>query len=163
MADPDRVVAAHEQTETLHIVTSIPDHAPRETDPHHRLFMQAKARLKRQGLWKCILDDHASAGVPELHHSHLEFSQINAFDFAKVNEALGLHLGDDEAFQQWAESPGNLEVLCSAHHRTALGVHVLPGPLWEPMRFRKAGLEPPARLYTEAQWKAREAAKEHDQ
>ena len=84
---------------------------------------------------------------------------INAYDFAKVNEALGLHLTDDDEFQQWAESPGNLEVLCSAHHRTAYGVHVLPGPLWEPMRFRKAGLAPPAQFYSEAQWKAREAAK----
>lgn len=159
MALADRNVAAHEQATTLHIVTSIPDHAPRETDPHYHLFEQAKTRLKRQGLWKCILDDHYCAGVPELHHSHLEFSQINASDFHRVNEALGLHLDDDEAFQAWAESPGNLEVLCSAHHRTALGVHTLPGPLWEPMRFRKAGLEPPARFYTEAQWKAREAAK----
>ena len=151
-------VPAHEQATTLHIVASIPDHAPREDDPHYRLFEQAKARLKRQGLWKCILNDHYCAGVPELHHSHLEFSQINASDFKRVNEALGLHLTDDEEFQAWAESPGNLEVLCSGHHRTAYGVHVLPGPLWEPMRFRKAGLEPPARFYSAAEWAGRKAA-----
>jgi hypothetical protein len=144
--------------ETLHVVASIPDHAPREGDPHYHLFEQAKARLKKLGLWKCVLDDHYCMGVPELHHSHLEFSQINASDYEKVNEALGLHLASDEAFQNWCESPGNLEVLCSGHHRTAFGVHSLPGPLWEPMRFRKAGLGPPARFYTEAQWKAREAA-----
>lgn len=155
------LVPAHEQAMTLHVVASVPEHEPRDGDPHYKLFEQAKARLKRQGLWKCVLSDHYCAGVPELHHSHLEFSQVNASDFHKVNQALGLHLEDDDEFAAWCESPGNLEVLCSAHHRTAYGVHVLPGPLWEPMRFRKAGLEPPARFYSEAQWKAREAAGGH--
>jgi hypothetical protein len=97
--------------------------------------------------------------MPELHHSHLEFSQINASDFSKVNEALGLHLTDDADFQRWAESPGNLEVLCSAHHRTAFGIHVLPEPLWNAVRFRKAGLEPAARSYTAAEWAARKSAR----
>jgi hypothetical protein len=154
-----RVTAAHEQAMTLHVVASIPDHAPREDDPHYHLFELAKARLKRQGLWRCILSDDYCAGVPELHHSHLEFSQISASDFRKVNEALGLHLASDDEFQEWAEKPGNLEVLCTNHHRSHLGVHVLPGPLWEPIRYRKAGLEPPARFLTEAQWQAREAAR----
>jgi hypothetical protein len=126
MADDDRVVAAHEQAMTLHVVASIEEHDPREDDPFYHLFLQAKARLKRQGLWHCILNDHYCAGVPELHHSHLEFSQISASDFTKVNESLGLHLTDDDEFQAWAESPGNLEVLCTNHHRTALGVHVIP-------------------------------------
>lgn len=152
------MTAAHDQSMTIHVLAHVPEHAPREDDPHYHLFEQAKARLKRQGLWKCILNDHYCAGVPELHHSHLEFSQVNASDFHRVNEALGLHLTDDEEFQAWAEGPGNLEVLCSVHHRTHLGVHVLPGPLWEPIRYRKAGIEPPARFYTAAEWKARKAA-----
>lgn len=158
MALADDAIPAHEQAVTLHVVASIPEHEPREGDPHYHLFAQAKARLKRQGLWKCILDDHYCAGVPELHHSRLEFSQVNASDFHKVNEALGLHLADDEEFAAWCEGPGNLEVLCTNHHRTHLGVHSIPGPLWEPMRFRKAGIEPPARFFTAAEWKAREAA-----
>jgi hypothetical protein len=150
-----REIAAHQQAETLHVVASIPDHAPRAEDPYYRLFEQVKTRLKRQGLWQCILDDHYCAGGPELHHSHLEFSQIPGSDFTKVNQALGLHLADDDEFRAWAESPGNLEVLCVAHHRTAFGIHVIPGPLWEPMRYRKAGLEPPARFYSAAEWAAR--------
>lgn len=149
----DETVAAHDQAVTLHIVASIPAHEPRESDPHYHLFNEAKRRLKRQGLWRCVFSDMYCAGHPELHHSHLEFSQINASDFHKINEALGLHLESDEEFQQWAESPGNLEVLCVAHHRTAYGVHVIPGPLWEPMRYRKAGLEPPAHFYAAGQWK----------
>ena len=155
----DGIVAAHEQPGTLHVVASIPDHAPRAGDPYYHLFNQARARLKRQGLLKCVFSDHYCAGGPELHHSHLEFSQINASDFTRVNEALGLHLADDGEFQIWAESPGNLEVLCVGHHRTAYGVHVLPGPLWEPIRYRKAGFAPPARFYSAAQWEARTAAK----
>lgn len=152
------VVPAHEQAMTLHVVASVPSHEPREGDPYYRLFEQAKARLKRQGLWKCVLDDHYCAGVPELHHSHLEFSQVNASDFHKVNQALGLHLEDDDEFAAWCEGPDNLEVLCTNHHRTHLGVHMIPGPLWQPMRYRKAGVEPPARFYTAAEWAARKVA-----
>lgn len=152
-AAPD--IPAHQQAITLHVVASIPEHDPREGDPLYHLFNDAKRRLKRQGLWRCVLNDHYCAGVPELHHSHLEFSQIDASDFTRVNEALGLHIADDREFQAWAESPGNLEVLCSGHHRTQFGIHVIPGPLWEPMRYRKAGLEPPAHYFTAAQWAAR--------
>ena len=153
------LVPAHEQPVTLHVVASVPAHEPREDDPYYHLFREAKARLKRQGLWRCIFNDHYCAGVPELHHSHLEFSQVNASDFLRVNEALGLDLASDREFQAWVEGPGNLEVLSTIHHRTSLGVHVLPGPLWEPIRYRKAGLEPSARFYSEAQWKAREASR----
>jgi hypothetical protein len=138
------MTAAHEQSETLHILAHVPDHAPREHDPHYHLFEQAKARLKRQGLWKCIINDDLCGGQPELHHTWIEFSQINEVDPAKIERALGLHFENDEDFQAWAESPGNLEVLCTHHHRTHYGVHVIPGPLWEAIRFRKDGTEAPA-------------------
>lgn len=133
--------AAHDQAMTLHILSHIPDHAPREDDPHYHLFEQAKARLKRQGLWKCMINDDLCEGVPELHHSYIEFSQINEVDPKKIEQALGLHFADDEDFQQWAESPGNLEVLCVAHHRAHYGIHMIPGPLWEALRFRKKGTD----------------------
>lgn len=144
----------HDQKLTLHLVTHVPEHEPRENDPHYRLFEQAKARLKRQGLWRCVIGDEYCAGNVELHHSHIEFSQINAIDPARVASALGLHFTDDEAFQVWVESPGNLEPLCAIHHRTHFGIHVIPGPLWEPMRYRKAGAKPSAEFIP-----ARDAAK----
>lgn len=140
----DETVAAHEQTETLHILTRVPAHARREDDPHYHLFEQAKARLKRQGLWKCAIDDDLCEGEPELHHTWIEFSQIGEVDPQKVAKALGLHFEDDEAFRVWAESPGNLEVLCRTHHISHLGIHVLPGPLWEAVRFRRDGTAAPA-------------------
>lgn len=140
------MTAAHDQPLTLHLVTHVPDHAPRETDPHYRLFEQAKARLKGQGLWKCVIDDDLCGGGPELHHTHVEFSQINAVDEERLERALGLHFENDEEFQQWTESPGNLEVLCANHHRTHFGIHAIPAPLWEALRWRKAGSAPAAEV-----------------
>lgn len=138
------MTAAHDQMATLHIRQHVEAHEPREDDPRYHLFEQAKARLKRQGLWKCIVDDELCDGVPELHHSHIEFSEINATDRDKVAKALGLHFESDEDFQVWAESPGNLEVLCSTHHRTHYGIHVLPEPLWQAVRFKRADVQAPA-------------------
>lgn len=142
------VTAAHDQMMTIHVETHVPDHSPREDDPHYHLFEQAKARLKRQGLWKCIINDDLCGGEPELHHTFIEFSQINDVDPAKLQEALGVHFDNDEDFQKWAESPGNLEVLCANHHRTHYGIHVIPGPLWEALRFRLVGTEAPAEFVT---------------
>lgn len=140
------VVAAHDQMLTLHIRQHIEDHAPREDDPRYHLFEAAKSRLKAQGLWKCVIDDELCEGRPELHHTHVEFSEANAVDEGKVGRALGLHFDSDEEFQDWIESPGNLEVLCVAHHRSRFGIHVLPEPLWQAVRFHKQGLEAPAQF-----------------
>lgn len=140
------MTAAHDQMLTLHLRQHIEEHAPREDDPHYHLFEQAKARLKRQGLWKCVIDDELCEGQPELHHSYVEFSEINAVDPAKIERALGLHFETDEDFQIWAESPGNLEVLCSAHHRTHYGIHVLPEPMWQAVRFKRSGMQAPAQF-----------------
>jgi len=138
------VIAAHDQMLTLHISQHVEAHAPRESDPNYHLFERAKARIKAAGLWKCVIDDDLCGGSPELHHSHVEFSEIGSTDPEKVAQFLGLHFDTDEDFQHWVESPGNLEVLCSNHHRTRYGIHVLPEPLWQAVRFHKAGLPAPA-------------------
>jgi hypothetical protein len=151
---PSGPVAAHDQAETIHLMQHVPTHDRREDDPHYHLFEQARARLKRQGLLKCIIDDELCGGEPELHHTYIEFSQINDVDSEKVAKALGLHFGSDEDFQQWAESPGNLEVLCRNHHISHLGIHHIPGPLWEAIRFHKAGTAPAAEVVTSAQAEA---------
>ena len=137
---------AHKQAMNIHLLTSVPEHAPRSNDPHYKLFNKAKARIKKQGLWKCIINDDLCSGEPELHHSHVEFSQANAMDANKVAEAFGLHFENDEDFQEWIEGPGNLEVLCTAHHRTRFGIHEIPAPLWEALRFRKTGSAPAAEV-----------------
>lgn len=155
LSDPGKVVRAHDQMLTLHLSQHVEDHAPREEDPHYHLFEAAKRRLKQQGLWKCIVNDELCGGQPELHHSHIEFSEIGSTDPHKVEQLLGLHFDTDEDFQQWVESPGNLEVLCSNHHRTRYGIHVLPEPLWQAVRFHKDGSEAPAHFVP-----AREVEKE---
>jgi hypothetical protein len=151
------VTVAHDQAMTLHVLSHIPDHAPRDGDPHYHLFEQAKARLKRQGLWKCMIGDDLCAGDPELHHTYIEFSQINEVDPEKVSQALGLHFDSDEEFQKWAESPGNLEVLCVQHHRAHYGIHMIPGPLWEAIRFRKAGTQAAAEFVPGSEVDAKQA------
>ncbi len=140
------MTAAHDQMLTLHISQHVEAHEPREHDPHYHLFEQAKARMKRQGLWVCAIGDELCEGQVELHHSWVEFSEINSTDPAKVQRALGLHFDDDESFQTWVESPGNLEALCVAHHRSRFGVHVLPEPLWQAVRFHRSGLPAPAQF-----------------
>ena len=135
---------AHSEHLTLHMVTNVPEHAPRTDDPHYNMFNEAKARIKRQGLWKCVVNDDLCSGEAELHHSNIEFSQIENTDPVKVAQAFGLHFENDEDFQAWIESPGNLEVLCVAHHRTHFGIHAIPAPLWDALRFRKAGTLPAA-------------------
>jgi len=135
---------AHDQRLTLHLLTHVPAHEPREDDPHYHLFEQVRARMKRQGLLKCAINDHYCGGNVELHHSHVEFSQANGVDLNKINKALGLDLDDDEEFYEWINSPGNLEPLCEVHHRTHFGVHVIPGPLWEPLRYRAYNAKPSA-------------------
>ena len=138
------MTAAHDQMLTLHIQQHVEDHAPRTDDPYYHLFEQAKARLKTAGLWKCVIGDVLCSPDAELHHSVIEFSEANATDSEKVGRALGLHFDTDEAFQEWIESPGNLEVLCSNHHRTRYGIHVLPEPLWLAVRYHKTGVRAPA-------------------
>lgn len=138
------MTAAHDQKMTFHVIAHIPEHEPREDDPHYHLFNQAKERMKRQGLYQCVINDDLCGGQLELHHTHVEFSQINAVDPERVAKQLGLHFDNDEDFQKWVESPGNLEVLCANHHRTHYGIHVIPAPLWEALRFHRAGAAPAA-------------------
>jgi len=69
-------------------------------------------------------------------------------DPARVEEAFGVHFANDDEFQAWIESPGNLEVLCEAHHRTRYGIHEIPAPLWETFRYRKVGTAAAAEVVT---------------
>lgn len=148
------MTAAHDQMQTLHILSHVPEHAPREGDPHYHLFEQMKARMKRQGLLKCAINDDLCSGPIEVHHSVVEFSQISATDPEKIAKAYGLHFESDEDFATWCEGPGNAEPLCVAHHRTHFGIHVMPEPLWQALRFRRAGSAPAAEFQSAAELKS---------
>jgi hypothetical protein len=144
--DDDGVTEAHDQRLTVHIITAIPQHEPVPGDPHYDLFQKAMVRLKRQRLWKCAIGDDYCAGDIEMHHTHIEATPFASIDLKRVNDAFGLHLNSDDDFQEWIESPGNLEVLCVMHHRGHYGVHTLPHPLWEPLRYRKRNIKPSAEV-----------------
>lgn len=156
-----KIVPAHDQMMTLHLSQHVEDHAPREGDPHYHLFEAAKRRIKAAGKWQCIINDELCGGQPELHHSWVEFSEIPTTDSHKVEKALGLHFENDEDFQQWLEGEGNLEVLCSNHHRTHYGIHVLPEPLWKAVRLKKDGAQSPAEFLSNAEYEKREAGHGH--
>lgn len=137
------MTAAHDQFLSSRLIEHVPYHEPRETDPHYKLFNAAKRRMKRQGLLVCAIDGCTFPGPIELHHYKVEYAFQGGVDLAKFNRYYGLHL-DDDAFRDYIEGEGNLEPLCPMHHRTNLGVHRMPEPLWSVLRVWKADMKPPA-------------------
>lgn len=127
---------AHEATVTIRFIERWPAHEPRREDPHYSLFRKTKARLRRQGLLRCAVESDYHWGVIELHHSKVEFAHVNDISVAKFNRAYGLDLSDAQ-FQEYVELEGNLEPLCTLHHRGQEGVHSLPEPEWNVLRTAK--------------------------
>ncbi len=136
---------AHDQRTTIHLLEHIPQHEPRQSDPHYHLFNEAKRRMRAAGLLKCAIAGCTYPGPIELHHSKIEFSLQGGVDLDKFNRFYGLHLGST-AFADYIEGEGNLEPLCPTHHRTRLGVHELPEPFWQAIRVWRATLQPPAEV-----------------
>jgi hypothetical protein len=97
----DAVTVAHFQTVTLNtrLREWIPEHEPRERDPHYKLFHAAKRRMRELDIpcWRCGVryEDLVAKGEPateanplgayqlEAHHADLEFSLLNAIDIGK--------------------------------------------------------------------------------
>src|SRR5258705_3206745 len=75
--------------------TPIPEHQPGKDHPAYELFLQAKGRLKRQGLWRCAVNNEDCRGPAELHHTRVEYADTD-LDLAKVAGDLGLDLDDDD-------------------------------------------------------------------
>lgn len=132
---------AHKQTQTIRLLRAYPSHEPRAQDPNYAEFEQVRARLKAQGLLKCIVNNADCSGGPQLHHTHVEFAYQNAVDVPTLDKLLGLSLTDAD-FAQWVESPGNLEVLCEAHHVGILGIHMIPAADWDIVRVHLPGFNP---------------------
>jgi hypothetical protein len=127
---------AHESEVVIRLIERWPEHEPRTSDPHYKLFHQAKARMKKLGLLVCNVESDYHYGLIELHHDKVEFAHVNQIDLDKFNHAYGLHL-DDEQFAEYVEQEGNLEPLCTLHHRGQEGIHSLETPLWNVLRTSK--------------------------
>lgn len=130
-------VAAHDQRLTIHLVEHIPAHGPRGA-----AFDRAKARMKALGLTKCVISGCDTGAPVEYHHTVIEHAFQGGVDVQKLDEAFGLHLTDAD-FAAFVQSPGNLEALCAVHHRTQLGIHALPEPLWNAVRVWRSDMPPP--------------------
>lgn len=130
-------VAAHDQRVTVRLVWHIPPHGPRG-----EAFEKAKRRMKALGVDKCMIEGCDTGAPVEYHHSKVEHAWQGGVDIGKFNRVYGLHLTDDE-FVAYVQSPGNLEPLCAVHHRTQLGVHVIPEPGWNLIRVWRDSLPPP--------------------
>ena len=135
---------AHVQHLTLHLIESVPAHEPRATDPYYKVFAESKARIRKLGLLVCVIPGCQYPGPIELHHDKVEFAFQAGVDLDLFNDAYGLHLTNDDEFRTYIETPGNLEPLCAMHHRTHLGIHAMPGPLWGLIRVWRADIAPPA-------------------
>lgn len=135
-------VAAHDQKITVRLIEHIPAHGPRGA-----AFERAKKRMKAMGLDRCVIEGCDTGDPIEYHHSIVEHAWQGGVDIDKLNRAYGLHLTDDQ-FADWCQGPGNLEALCRTHHRTQLGVHALPEPLWNLVRVWRNDTAPPAEVVT---------------
>lgn len=139
------MTAAHDATQTIHTVIHYAEHTARVRDKFKFEFDAAVARMKRLGIYKCVVcgcgeGDIGWDGVPariEMHHDKVEFSLENEIDLVKASEAFGHHFESDDDFARWIDSPDNLEPLCVYHHRGAEGIHVCSGPLWGVLRIVK--------------------------
>lgn len=133
-----KLTPAHDQRLTVRLVEHVPPHGPRGW-----AFRRAKRRMKRMGLNRCAIQGCDTGAKVEYHHDKVENAWQRGVSLRKLNREYGLHLSRD-GFAAWVQSPGNLEALCSVHHRTQLGVHGLPEPLWNLVRVWRDDLEPPA-------------------
>ncbi len=142
-AAPAPDVPAHDQLETIKLRRHYEAHPARDGDPNYHLFEEAKARLKKQGLWKCVIANEDCGGEITLHHSYVEFAYAPMIDIDRLNALLGLHL-DDATFAQWIEQEGDLEVLCANHHLPGhrFAIHDVPYADWTVVRTHKVGLVP---------------------
>ena len=127
-------VPAHIQHTTLRLEEYVPYHPTREDDPYYHLFNQVRNRLKRQGLLKCGVC--GTMENIELHHNEVEFSMAAGVDVSKFADLHpDIHIENDDDFARFVESEHNLSPYCRKHHTGMNGIHVIPYPLWQLMKY----------------------------
>jgi len=137
----------HYESRTLREIVAYPPHGPRSTDPHYKIFNEAKHHLVHvlgAGCWiggatlaeikAGLPGKHRCSGAKQLeaHHAVAEFAGLNEINWQKVASDFpqaGLH--SDEDFLRFAESEGGLMILCDKHHRLpGTGIHSVTYPAW---------------------------------
>jgi hypothetical protein len=143
---------------TLHEIAHYPEHGPRETDPHYKIFNAARHHLidvlgvgcwiggaRKQDLAAGLSLGHRCYGATQLeaHHHIAEFAALAEEDWQKVAADFPqLNIHSDEDFLRAAEAEGGLLILCDKHHRSPHhGIHSLTEPVWKLDRYAKTDWE----------------------
>lgn len=121
----------------------VPDHEPREDDPHKADFDEYKRRRKASGTFHCDFaaeyrDDASECDLAhplECHHAVIEFALKNGVNLDRLEKfypgVSSMGIG------QWINTAPNLKLLCRWHHRGHGGVHVVSASDWEAYKFVK--------------------------
>jgi hypothetical protein len=133
------------QTQHIEITCQYPDHDPR-TDSD--LFRRSRHKLVVKQDQPCFICgvSYSKGGAMEAHHCCIEWAAANAIDWKKVKKDAPTLYNPQQGFitedlfdwdavakdpSLFIDSPLNLLVLCSEHHRsTKFGIHFVPYPIW---------------------------------
>jgi hypothetical protein len=125
------ITLAHDQKFTHSYLVHYPDHAPREDDPYYSDFHAYKAHRRKSNTYICDFAIEHRGGIQdecdlihplECHHRIIEFSVMNGVDLSLLEKDYpGV---SQMPVGKWVESAVNLMLLCRAHHRGHMGVHV---------------------------------------
>ena len=133
---------AHLQVDRECVAFYYPEHLPRESDPHYKLFSKARKRIIAAGVgcWICGTKENL-----ECHHAECEYAAATGVDVEKFATLFPeYHITSEEEFLNWVESEGNFQILCALHHRSPYaGVHHCPSPNWKLQRFWRTDLPAP--------------------
>lgn len=136
-------VAAHVMKVTRRYTVHVPEHGPREHDPHKADFDEFKRRRKTAGSWhcdfadqyRCASDECDLAHPLEAHHSVIEYAAQSGVNIALLEQfypgVSSMGVG------AWIDSPNNLMLLCRWHHRGHGGIHTVSASDWEAYKFVK--------------------------
>jgi hypothetical protein len=131
LPDDDEIVPAHSQRFSHSYIVTYPAHAPRASDPHKRDFDAWKQDRRTAGTYYCdFAKEHRDGDTSECdmkhpleaHHKVVELAMMNEIDFALLEEQYP-GISNADAAGAWIDSDQNLTLLCSFHHRGAMGVH----------------------------------------
>lgn len=140
-ADHAALVHVHQTHEQVAGIELTPPHAPRVETPaykkaHHFLVHEKKAGC---AICEVTVDTVRAPDTIETHHFPIERSLLDACDPHKVHRDFP-QVYDQATLEQFVDSPANLLVLCSTHHRhPEHGIHHLLVQDWKVQRYLKDG------------------------
>lgn len=137
----DTLKHVHPTHESVANIELTPAHPPREETPeyaraHHFLVHVKKAPCEVCGV---TIDSVQAPDTVETHHFPIERSLAGACDPQRVHADFP-QVYDAATLMAFVDSPANLKVLCSTHHRsTTAGIHHLLPQDFAILKYLRAG------------------------